>query len=148
MAYTDFVSGIKQVPRIKQLLPIEINKRDKFLGALGEDSRLGLDEEFARKKEEKYLKDERGYQYEYKFEPNAKQILDEMLPRLIEIQIYQAMVEANASEHSARMLAMKNATDAAAYIIYDLSLAYNKARLAGSTRYIMQTTAGVNAMGG
>ena len=146
VAYTDFISTIKQAPRIKQLLPIQIDKKDESLGIMGKDSRLKIDEGFVKEKEDKYLKDEQGHRFEYLFEPSPREILDEMLPRLIEIQLYQAMLEANASEQSARMMAMKNATDAAGDMIEELSLAYNKARQAGITQEIAEISAGANAL--
>jgi len=145
VAYTDFISTIKQRPSIKQLLPIDIKTQDK-LGIIGDDPRIGIDEKFVEKKQEKYLAKESGYNYEYVFEPSAKEILDEMLPRLIEIQLYQALLEANASEHSARMMAMKNASDAASDMIYDLSLVYNKTRQAAITREITEISAGAAAL--
>lgn len=144
VAYTDFVSTLKQVPRIKQLLPVKIHKKDQYLGIVGQDTRLGLDEKFVKEKQEKYLQKDK-FQYEYKFEPSPRKVLDSMLPRLIEIQLYQALLESNASEHSARMIAMKNATDAASDMIYDLSLVYNKARQANITREIAEISAGAAA---
>lgn len=144
VAYTDFVSTIKQVPRIKQLLPIKMEKKEEYLGIVGEDTRLGLDEKFVQEKQDKYLKTDK-YQYGYKFEPNPRKVLNAMLPRLIEIQLYQALLESNASEQSARMIAMKNASDAASDMIYDLSLAYNKARQTSITREIAEISAGAMA---
>ncbi|KKS65620.1 MAG: ATP synthase gamma chain [Parcubacteria group bacterium GW2011_GWC2_42_6] len=143
--YTDFISTIKQEARIKRLLPIKLESKDKYLGIVGADTRLGLDEKFVKDKEAKYLKTD-GYTYEYKFEPNPREILDEMLPRLIEIQLYQALLESNASEHSARMMAMRNATEASEDMIYDLSLVYNKTRQAGITREIAEISAGAGAI--
>lgn len=145
VAYTDFVSVVKQVPRLKQLLPIQIEKKDEYLGVVGHDSRLGLDAEFLQQKQKKYLEDEKGYRYEYQFEPSAQEVLETMLPRLIEIQLYQAMLESNAAEHSARMMAMKNATDAASDMLYELLLVYNKVRQAGITREITEISAAAGA---
>ena len=76
------------------------------------------------------------------------EVLDEILPRLIEVQLYQALLEANASEHSARMLSMRNATDAAGEMIDELTLYYNKARQASVTNEIAEISAGAQAMSG
>ena len=79
---------------------------------------------------------------EYIFEPSAPEILAELLPRYVEVQIYHALLETIASEHSARMLAMRNATDNAKELIDTLTLSYNKARQAAITREIAEITAG------
>ncbi len=145
VAYTDFVSSIKQVPRVKQLLPIDLASDDEYLGIVGKDERVGLTKEFIKEKAEKYLKKEK-HSFEYLFEPNDKEVLNQMIPRLIEVQLYQALLEANASEHSARMLSMRNATDAAGEMIEDLTLYYNKVRQASVTQEISEISAGAMAM--
>jgi len=145
VAYTDFVSASKQIPRVKQILPVDIETQDEFLGIIGQDSRVGSSKEFIKGKEEKYLKTEK-YSFEYTFEPNPREVLDEMIPRLLEIQIYQAMLESNASEHSARMAAMHQATEAATDMVNELTLFYNKARQAAITNEIAEISAGANAL--
>jgi len=145
VAYTDFINAAKQIPRVKQLLPIDINARDEYLGIVGEDTRLGIDQEFIKGKEEKYLRD-KDYVYEYTFEPNPKEVLDEMIPRLIEVQLFQALLESNASEHSARMASMHQATDAARDMVAELTLSFNKARQAAITAEIAEISAGANAL--
>ncbi len=145
VAYTDFVSSSKQIPRVKQLLPIEIDEADDYLGIVGEDTRLGLDKEFIEDKEEKYLHSGK-FNYEYTFEPSPEEVLNEMLPRLIEIQLYQALLESNASEHSARMAAMHQATEAAGDMVGELTLSFNKARQAAITSEIAEISAGANAL--
>lgn len=145
VAYTDFVSSAKQIPRVKQILPIEINRVDEYLGIVGEDSRLGLDKEFIRDKEEKHSHSGK-LNFEYTFEPSPAEVLDQMLPRLIEIQLYQALLESNAAEHSARMAAMHQATEAAGDMVSELTLSYNKARQAGITSEIAEISAGANAL--
>ncbi|HCC49831.1 MAG TPA: hypothetical protein DEP98_02405, partial [Candidatus Jacksonbacteria bacterium] len=80
--------------------------------------------------------------FEYKFEPRPSRVLEILLPRLLELQLYQALLESNASEHSARMMAMKTATDAAADIISDLTLEYNQMRQASITKEICEISAG------
>jgi F-type H+-transporting ATPase subunit gamma len=100
VAYTDFVSASKQIPRVKQILPVDISEEEKYLGVVGEDTRLETTKEFVADKEAKHLSTEK-YSYEYIFEPSPNEVLDNMVPRLIEVQLYQALLEANASEHSA-----------------------------------------------
>jgi len=145
VAYTDYVSAIKQVPRIKQLLPIDLTVQDEYLGVVGQDTRIGLDKEYVDSKQEKYL--QRGEsKLEYLFEPNPQAVLDEMLPRLVEIQLFQALLESNAAEHSARMSAMQQATDAAGELVDELTLSYNKARQAAITSELAEISAGANAL--
>lgn len=145
VAYTDFVSPTKQIPRIKQLLPVDITTQDEFLGIVGEDTRLKTSKEFLEEKQKEYLRNEK-YTYDYIFEPSPEEVLDEMIPRLIEVQLYQALLESNASEHSARMAAMHQATDAANDMVNELTLFYNKARQASITREIAEISAGANAL--
>jgi len=144
VAYTDFVSPAKQLPRIKQILPIDVEAQDRYLGIVGKDTRVGLSEEFVKEKEAKHLKD--GGANEYIFEPSPKEVLDEIIPRLIEVQLFQALLESNASEHSARMAAMHQATDAAEVMVEELTLFYNKARQASITAEIAEISAGANAL--
>ena len=146
VAYTDFINVTKQIPRVKQLLPIDLDAKDDHLGIVGQDPRVGLDKEFVKEKEDKYLHDEKQNSYVFKYEPSTAEVLDELLPRLIEIQLFQALLESNASEHSARMTAMHKATDAANDLVKELTLYYNKARQAGITAEISEISAGVNAL--
>jgi F-type H+-transporting ATPase subunit gamma len=83
---------------------------------------------------------------EYVFEPSAAEILTDVLPRLVEVQVYQAVLESAASEHSARMMAMKNASSAASDMIRELNLTYNKARQAGITQEISEIVGGAAAL--
>jgi F-type H+-transporting ATPase subunit gamma len=84
---------------------------------------------------------------DYIFEPSPAAVLEQLLPRFIEIQVYQTLLEANASEHSARMVAMRNATDNAKDLVSDLTLSYNKARQALITREVAEISAGAAAAG-
>jgi F-type H+-transporting ATPase subunit gamma len=79
---------------------------------------------------------------QYIFEPDPARALNFLLPRLVEIDIYYAILESLASEHSARMVAMKNATDNAGNLITDLTLAYNQARQSAITREIAEISSG------
>jgi len=145
VAFTDFISASKQEPRIRQILPIDIEAEQQYLGIVGSDTRLKTTKEFIADKDEQHLSDEK-FVYEYTFEPNPKMVLDEMIPRLIEIQLYQALLESNASEHSARMAAMHQATEAANSMIDELTLFFNKARQAAITSEIAEISAGANAL--
>jgi F-type H+-transporting ATPase subunit gamma len=130
LAYTDFISTITQKPKLVKLLPLS-RERDVELGRVGK-------EKGAETTPEKF--------YEFLFEPSPSQVLDYLLPRMVETQIYQAILESNASEHSARMVAMKNASDAASDMIFDLTLSYNQLRQATITREIAEISGGKAAL--
>jgi len=83
---------------------------------------------------------------DYIYEPDAQAVLGELLPRFVEMQVYHAILEAIASEQSARMVAMKNATDSANELIEDLTLEYNKARQEAITKELLDITGGVIAL--
>lgn len=82
----------------------------------------------------------------YTYEPSAESVLEFIIPRVAEVVLYQALLESNASEHSARMIAMKNATDAASEMAHDLTLEYNRARQAAITKEIAEIAAGSAAV--
>lgn len=142
LAYTDFVNPVKQVPRVRQLLPIDIDTEDEYLGAVGKSEKLGTSKDFIKSKEEKHL----GSQYMFKYEPDEASVLDMILPRMIEVQLLQALLESNASEHSARMAAMHQATGAASDLVDELTLFYNKARQAAITSEIAEISAGAASL--
>ncbi len=146
VAFTDHVNAMKQIPRVKQLLPVDLEAQEHHLGIAGEDSRIGVDKEYIQKKEEKYLREGKNI-YTFTYEPSAYEVLEEMLPRLIEIQLFQALLESNAAEHSARMTAMQKANDAAGELVEDLTLYYNKVRQAAITKEIAEISAGATALG-
>ena len=124
VAYTDYLSAIKQEPRVKQLLPFVGENDDKNLTKNEEENNL-----------------------EFSFEPNPLEVLDLLIPRLVEMQIYQAILESDASEHSARMMSMRNASDAAGDIIKELNYTYNKARQSAITQEIAEIVGGAAALG-
>lgn len=138
LAYTDFVSPAKQVPRIRQMLPVDIEAEDEYLGAVGKSEMIKTDKDFIEEKKEKHLL--KGSLFKY--EPNEEEVLDSILPRLIEVQLFQGLLESNASEHSARMAAMHQATSAANDLVDELTLYYNKARQAAITSEIAEISAG------
>jgi F-type H+-transporting ATPase subunit gamma len=85
---------------------------------------------------------------EFLFEPGAEQVLGALLPHYLNFQVYQILLEAKASEHSARMVAMKNATDNAQQFIKDLTLEYNKMRQASITTELLEIATAQMALGG
>ncbi|MFH1866538.1 MAG: ATP synthase F1 subunit gamma, partial [Patescibacteria group bacterium] len=104
MAYTDFVSPVSQKPRLKQLLPLT-KEIDEYLGE-GRLSTAKTESQNEATLRVVSRRDKPGtnYNYEYIFEPSPKAVLDDLLPRLLEMQVFQATLESDASEHSARML--------------------------------------------
>ena len=82
----------------------------------------------------------------YEYEPDQKEILDEIIPRFTALQVYQAVLESQASEHAARMIAMRNATDNAKELVGALQLAYNKVRQQGITNDILDIVGGAEAL--
>lgn len=144
VAYTDFISPAKQVPRVKQLLPVEL-KEDEYLGIIGKESHVSVSPELMKEKSKKHLSDDH-FVFEYLFEPSPREVLDLLVPRLLEVQLYQALLESNASEYSAQMTAMHQATEAAGEMVSELTLFYNKARQAGITAEIAEISAGANAL--
>jgi F-type H+-transporting ATPase subunit gamma len=88
-----------------------------------------------------------GEYTDYIFEPSPEEVLNALLPRFVEVQVYQAILESIASEHSARMVAMRNASQNAKDLVSELSLTYNKARQSQITREVSEIAAGANALG-
>lgn len=132
--FTEYISTLRQEAREQQILPFE---KDKLIDL----TKVGKKEE--EKTEEKILKKPKA---DYLFEPSARQILATLLPRLVDMQVYQAIVESSASEHSARMVAMQNASENAKDMIADLSFTYNQTRQANITRELAEITAGAEAL--
>jgi F-type H+-transporting ATPase subunit gamma len=122
LAYTRFINTMKQEPVIEQLLPLT---SDKF------------DQTDAEKK---------AYGWDYIYEPDAKAVVDELLVRYVEAIVYQAVTENMSSEQSARMVAMKSASDNAKKVIDDLQLTYNKARQAAITKELSEIVGGAAAV--
>ncbi len=128
--FTNFISTINQRPEQRPLLPI--GRLQKLqAGVNGENSAAELE----------------PVGKEYQFEPAPAKLLGDLLPQYVNYQVYQYLLEAKASEHSARMVAMKNATDNAKGIIKDLSLEYNKLRQANITKELLEITSAAMAMG-
>jgi F-type H+-transporting ATPase subunit gamma len=140
VVYTDFKSAIAQVPMTAQLLPII--PEAELVGQEAKIEEEEVDEDSWYKPKEEEGSDESAVL----FEPNPEKVLDALLPRLLETRIYQTLLESSASEHSARMMAMRSATDNASDMLQDLTLTFNQARQAGITREISEISAGKAAI--
>ena len=116
LVYASFVSTVQQLPMTLQVLPVQ---------APAEPA---------------------AHELEYIFEPSPLGVLDALLPRYVEMLVYQAVLEAAASEQSARMVAMRNATDAAHEMVDDLTLVYNKVRQEQITSELLDLSGGVEAL--
>ena len=114
----EFVNTMTQEPSVEQLLPLEAEESGEM-----------------------------AHHWDYIYEPDAKELLEGLLTRYIESQVYQAVVENGACEQAARMLAMKNATDNAGDLIDDLQLIYNKARQSAITQELSEIVSGAAAIG-
>ncbi len=113
----DFVNTMTQAPTVRQVLPIEADETMEV-----------------------------KYPWDYLYEPNAEELLESLMARYIESQVYQAVVENAACEQAARMLAMKNASDNAGELIDELQLVYNKARQAAITQELSEIVGGAAAI--
>ncbi len=142
--YTNYISGLVQKVTVKQLLPIKEKTLEEFKDKAGLDSADSNVDEIKEHNDSNFGEDI-NLNEEYDFEPKQKELLDYLLPMLVEIQLYQAVLESAASEHSSRMIAMKNATDSAGEMIDSLTLEYNKGRQAAITQEIAEIVSGANA---
>ncbi len=131
--YTNFVSTLKQDVKIKKLLPITRRSLEETIEEIQDMAKKEVPEE----------NNDNGV--EYKFEPSSEKVLCDLLPNLIETQVYHIILESNASEHSARMVAMKSATDNALEMLDDLKLTYNYIRQQKITQEMSEISAGVAA---
>jgi F-type H+-transporting ATPase subunit gamma len=128
LCFTDYRSALSQSPVVRCLLPLAP------IAGLGEVNGTADANPAAAS--------------DYIFEPSTTLVLESLLPRLVEAQVYQAVLESSASEQSSRMMAMRSATDAATEMIEDLTLTYNQARQAGITREIAEISSGKAALEG
>jgi F-type H+-transporting ATPase subunit gamma len=129
--YTDYISTISQKPKIRQILPISRVDLEKQIAEMDEHAKDGVTDIAS---------------VEYKVEPDPQAVLENIFPRLIEMQVYHAILESNASKESARMIAMRNATDAAKEMADSLTLAYNQLRQMKITQEIAEISAGRAAL--
>ncbi|RJO59428.1 ATP synthase F1 subunit gamma [Candidatus Parcubacteria bacterium] len=128
--YTDFVSTLTQKARSRVVLPIQKETVRRILDDVAPEIDQTQTQEINP----------------YLFEPSGDEVLEKMLKALVQSQVYQVVLESLASEHAARMVAMRNANDAAGELIDDLTLTYNQARQAGITREIAEISAGRAAL--
>lgn len=140
LLYAEFLSALAQEPVAKLLLPFSESELRKMI-------RNRFMRKSVTKEEEAATGDVADHATEYLFEPSEEEILSRILPQLTEMQIYQAILEAAASEHSARMLAMHNATENAADILDDLTLTYNQTRQANITAELAELSGAAAALG-
>lgn len=124
IAYMDYKSALRQIPTVAQVLPIisEVDIKQNATAGMMDSNAAIL------------------------FEPSPSDVLQDLLPKLVETRIYQALLESAASEHSARMIAMRSATDNATSMLEDLTLTYNQARQASITQEISEISAGKAAI--
>jgi F-type H+-transporting ATPase subunit gamma len=128
--FTNFISTLNQKPEVRQLLPVgEIKALHPGMQGAGGETQLSAGAT------------------EYLFEPSPSGVLGALLPHYLNYQVFQILLEAKASEHSSRMVAMKNATDNAKQLIKDLTLEYNKLRQANITKELLEITTAAMAMG-
>ena len=135
IVYQNFISTFEQEPTKRQILPLDPAEVHYIMRGI-------------RPKTGKFSDDTAGPDSatQYKVEPDASSVLDVLIPQLVQVLIFHALLESKASEHSARMVAMKNATDKSKEVIKFLTIKYNKARQAKITAEISEITAGAAAM--
>jgi len=141
--YTNFLSALQQEAIYRQILPLKEERLKEIIAGIvptygrfaGDGSPISnLEAEFPPNFK---------WNFEYKFEPNIKIVLEHLLQTFVQIMIYYIILESNASEHSARRMAMKNARDNAENILKELNLSYNKARQAAITQEISEIARGL-----
>ena len=130
IAYTDFISALTQTPRIHTLLPV---KKEELKEEIAE----------VRKNNSSQNENQQTKIIDYTFEPNYETLMSMIVEKIARMRVFQMILESSASEHSARMLAMKNASDAAGEMIDELTLAFNKARQGSITQEISEISAGM-----
>lgn len=135
VSYTNFETVFSQKPTVRQILPIT---KDTLVSMIETAGGAEDEERVSEGGAERFV--------DYKFEPNRSRVLEVILPHLVSVQIYQALLESQASEQSARMVAMKGATDNATKLGEELTLRYNRARQAGITSEIIEIAAGADAV--
>jgi F-type H+-transporting ATPase subunit gamma len=137
--YTTFVTALRQDPVIREFLPIDYaaikQSIEETIPRAGKYSEYAKAESLFNEKEKEYI-----------IEPSPKEVLEELAPKLLNIRIYDAILEANASEHSARRVAMKNASDNASELSGELTMIYNKSRQAAITAQIIEITSGAQSL--
>lgn len=141
IAYTHFMTTLSQEVKMRQLMPISPKDLTKMIDESGDIRRENLDT-----KDIVELGEGDVPMSAYTLEPDTETVLNYVLPKLVEVQIFQGLLESAASEHSSRMIAMKNATDNAGDMVKELTLTYNKARQAAITQEIAEIVGGASAL--
>lgn len=139
LLYMDFISPLLQEPQTKVLLPMTKGGLREMLVSL-------MPQHGGKKKAETEFVEATATLAQYQMEPSPEHVLGVILPQLTELQVYQAILESAASEHSARMVAMRSATDNASNLLADLSLTYNQTRQAGITAELAELSASKAAL--
>ena len=124
LAFTNYYNMVKQVPEIRKLLPLDIENHEQIHDAV----------------------EKKGITAAFTYEPDQMELLNQIIPRFTALQVYQAILESIASEHAARMVAMRNATDNAVELAGLLSLEYNKARQQSITNDMLDIAGGAEAL--
>ena len=136
VGYTDFVNVLRQQPWVRQVLPLH---PDALTDAAGDERQRPVMASFLRDTPPRLAG---GYSYE----PATETLLEQVVRRFVELQIYQAVVESLASEHAARMVAMRNATENANDLLKDLTMTYNKVRQQSITEEMLDIAGGAEAL--
>lgn len=150
--YPDFVSTIKQEPKLEKILPISQAELMKGLNAdltnrhPEQSEGSNVSSRAKRSAVEGSLHAGRDDSQEFIFDTAKSELLDFVLNHFVQQKVYQSLLETKASEHSARMIAMKNATDSAKELVSDLQLAYNQTRQEGITRELLEITSALAAL--
>ncbi len=166
VAYTEFVNAVTQRPVIDRFLPIDTGAVVAAGGDEADEQRIEWTEDWRRRLADspgwRKLAASQGYRQlsallprrrsadgsRYEFDPGAEALLETLLPRFVDNQVYQYLLEATASEYGARMTAMSKASDNAAELIDTLTLAYNRARQDAITKEILDIVGGAEALAG
>lgn len=135
IVYTNFISALKQEVVVRPLLPLHRETLEQVVANIIPETGKYSD-----------LKTSFKDDALYSFESSPEQIVQELVPKLVELEVYHSILEANASEHSARMVAMKNASENAKEMIISLTIKYNKERQAQITKELIEITSGKNAL--
>ena len=137
IAYTDFISALSQKPNIRQVIPVSKTSFKELIDTLGDKNTEALLPQDGSKASVG------GKMTDYLFEGDQNMLIKSLAEKITRMQIYQMLLESNASEQSSRMVAMKNASEAAGEMIDDLTLVFNKARQSNITKEISEISAGM-----
>ncbi len=142
LVYTNFLSALKQTVVVRKILPVTVKALEEITAHIIPEHGLyaGMPQAIDR------ALDNPEEKISYLYEPSAPNVLEDLLPRLVSIELHQSILEANASEHSSRMIAMKNASENALELIDELGITYNKLRQGAITKELTEISAGTEAL--